>query len=100
MANKIDIKTVDEIAHLARLEFDEVSKPEILNDINRMLTFVDKLNELDTNNVEPLIYMTNETNVMRADIPETTITQKEALKNAPKKDSDYFKAPKVIEQNR
>ncbi len=100
MANTIDIKTVDEIAHLARLEFDEQSKPEILNDINRMLSFVDKLNELDTSSVEPLIYMTNEKNVMRADVPETTLTQKEALKNAPKKDSDYFKAPKVIEQNR
>ncbi len=100
MANKIDIKTVDEIAHLARLEFDDTSKPEIMNDINRMLSFVDKLNELDTKNVEPLIYMTNERNIMRADVPETTLTQKEALKNAPKKDSDYFKAPKVIEQNR
>jgi aspartyl-tRNA(Asn)/glutamyl-tRNA(Gln) amidotransferase subunit C len=100
MADKIDIKTVDEIAHLARLEFDEASKPEILNDLNRMLSFVDKLNELDTSNVEPLIYMTNEKNVLRPDEPEITISQKEALKNAPKKDSDYFKAPKVIEQNR
>lgn len=100
MANKIDIKTVDEIAHLARLEFDEKSKPEILNDINRMLSFVDKLNELDTDKVSPLIYMTDEKNVLRTDVPETSITQKEALKNAPRKDSDYFKAPKVIEQNR
>lgn len=100
MANKIDIKTVDEVAHLARLEFDDTSKPEILNDINRMLQFVDKLNELDTINTEPLIYMTDENNVLRADEPEISISQKEALKNAPKKDSDYFKAPKVIEQNR
>ena len=100
MANSIDIKTVDEIAHLARLEFDDGSKKEILNDMNRMLAFVDKLNELDTDNVEPLIYMTDEKNVLRPDEPETTITQKEALKNAPKKDSDYFKAPKVIAQNR
>jgi|SRR5687768_4334782 aspartyl-tRNA(Asn)/glutamyl-tRNA(Gln) amidotransferase subunit C len=100
MSNKIDLKTVDEIAHLARLEFDDASKKEILNDMNRMLAFVDKLNELDTKNTEPLIYMTRETNIMRADDPETTITQKEALKNAPSKDSDYFKAPKVIAQNR
>ena len=100
MANKMDIKTVDEIAHLARLEFTEESKPEILNDMNRMLSFIDKLNELDTNNVEPLIYLTEEKNILRPDIPETSITQKEALKNAAKKDSDYFKAPKVIEQNR
>ncbi|MBL7910279.1 MAG: Asp-tRNA(Asn)/Glu-tRNA(Gln) amidotransferase subunit GatC [Bacteroidia bacterium] len=98
MANKIDIKTVDEVAHLARLEFNDAAKEEILNDMNRMLSFVDKLNELDTNNVEPLIYMTDEKNIMRKDEPEITVTQKEALKNAPKKDSDYFKAPKVIDQ--
>ena len=100
MANAIDLKTVDEIAHLARLEFNDASKEEILNDINRMIKFIDKLNELDTSAVEPLIYMTNEKNILRHDVPETTITQKEALKNAPKKDSDYFKAPKVISQNR
>jgi aspartyl-tRNA(Asn)/glutamyl-tRNA(Gln) amidotransferase subunit C len=99
MANKIDIKTVDEIAHLARLEFNDEAKAEILNDINRMISFVDKLSELDTEKEEPLIYMTDERNVLREDVPEVTITQKEALKNAPKKDSDYFKVPKVIDQN-
>ena len=100
MPNTIDIKTVDEIAHLARLEFDENAKQGILNDLNRMLSFVDKLNELDTSAVEPLVYLTNEKNVLRPDDPEETLSQKEALKNAPKKDSDYFKAPKVISQNR
>ena len=100
MENKIDIKVVDEIAHLARLEFNAEEKAGILNDMNRMLSFVDKLNELDTEGIEPLIYMTDEKNVLRPDQPEITVTQKEALKNAPKKDSDYFKAPKVIEQNR
>lgn len=98
MAQKIDIKTVDEVAHLARLEFDDEAKVEIANDMNRMLAFVDKLNELDTNGVEPLIYMTNEKNVLREDIAFDTLTQKEALKNAPRKDSDYFKVPKVISQ--
>ena len=96
---KIDIKTVDEVAHLARLEFTEEGKVEILNDMNRMLAFVDKLNEMDTDGVEPLIYMTDEVNVMREDEPKITLTQKEALKNAPKKDSDYFKVPKVIDNN-
>jgi aspartyl-tRNA(Asn)/glutamyl-tRNA(Gln) amidotransferase subunit C len=100
MARKIDTKMVDELAHLARLEFGDEAKQEVLNDMNRMLAFVDKLNELDTSQVEPLIYMTGEHNVLRPDIPEQTVTQKEALMNAPKKDSDYFKAPKVIEQNR
>ncbi len=99
MAQKIDIKTVEEVAHLARLEFNEEGKVEILNDMNRMLAFVDKLNEMDTTDVEPLIYMTDERNVLREDEPKQTLTQKEALKNAPKKDSDYFKVPKVIENH-
>lgn len=99
MAQKIDIKTVEEVAHLARLEFTEEGKLDILNDMNRMLAFVDKLNEMDTDNVNPLIYMTDEVNVMREDDPKITLTQKEALKNAPKKDSDYFKVPKVIDNN-
>lgn len=99
MAQKIDIKTVEEVAHLARLEFTEEGKTDILNDMNRMLAFVDKLNEMDTDGVEPLIYMTDEVNVMREDEPAATLTQKEALKNAPKKDSDYFKVPKVIDNN-
>ena len=99
MAQKIDIKTVEEVAHLARLEFTEEGKADILNDMNRMLAFVDKLNEMDTNGVEPLIYMTDEKNVMREDESKNTLTQKEALKNAPKKDSDYFKVPKVIDNH-
>lgn len=99
MAQKIDIKTVNEVAHLARLEFNEDGKIEILNDMNRMLAFVDKLNELDTDGTEALIYMTDEKNVLREDDPKETLTQKEALKNAPKKDSDYFKVPKVIDNN-
>ncbi len=98
MAQTVDTKTIDEIAHLARLEFNEEAKKEIANDVNRMLGFIDKLNELNTDNVEPLIYINSESNVLRADEPEVTVTQKEALKNAPNKDSDYFKAPKVIEQ--
>ena len=99
MAQKIDIKTVEEVAHLARLEFTEEGKVDILNDMNRMLAFVDKLNEMDTDGVDPLIYMTDEKNVMREDEPKETLTQKEALTNAPKKDSDYFKVPKVIENH-
>ena len=95
--SKIDHKTVDEVAHLARLEFDADAKDEMVKDMSRMLTFVEKLNELDTTGIEPLIYMTDESNVLRKDVVVETISQKEALLNAPKKDSDYFKAPKVID---
>ena len=95
---KIDNETVNKIAHLARLEFENEAKEQIIKDMNNMLVFVEKLNELDTSNVEPLIYMSDETNVLREDEVKQEITQNEALKNAPKKDSDYFKVPKVIEK--
>ena len=95
---KIDSKTVDKLAELAKLEFDEASKKEIINDLNRIVSFVEKLNEMDTTNVEPLVYLTEDTNVMRADEVKQDITQQEALKNAPKRDSDYIKVPKVIDK--
>ena len=94
----VDNETIDKIAHLARLEFEDEAKVEIANDMNRMLDFVDKLNELPTDNVEPLIYMSREVNVLREDFVTQELTQKEALLNAPKKDSDYFKVPKVVEK--
>lgn len=95
---KIDNDTVDKIAHLARLEYTNEAKEEIKKDMNNMLGFIDKLNELDTSNVEPLIYMSDEVNVLREDDVKQEITQEEALKNGPKHDSDYFKVPKVIEK--
>ena len=94
---QIDKKTVDELAQLARLDFKDEAKEEIINDLNKILDFVDKLNELDTENMEPLIYMSEETNRWREDEVKQTVTQDEGLKNAPKHDSDYFKSPKVID---
>ena len=98
--NKIDKDTVDRIAHLARLEFGDAEKEKIVHNMNRMLAFVDKLNELNTEKVEPLIYMCDEVNVLREDEVRETITQKEALMNAPKKDSDYFKVAKVVDNRK
>ncbi len=95
---KIDHKTVDHLAHLARLEFENESKEAIVNDLNRILSFVEKLDELNTDNVSPLIYMTDETNVLREDSIHETISHAQALKNAPKKDSDYFRVPKFVEK--
>ncbi len=95
---KIDTETVDKIAHLARLEFENEEKEQISKDLNNMLGFIEKLNELDTNHVEPLVYMSDEVQVLREDIVTQLISQNDALKNAPKHDSDYFKVPKVIEK--
>ena len=87
---------IDKLATLARLEFNAGEKEEIKKDLTRILDFVEKINELDLENVEPLIFMSSEVNVMREDEVKVEITREEALLNAPKHDSDYFKAPKVI----
>ena len=95
---KIDNSIIDKLTDLSKLEFDAKSKEEIQKDLTRILTFVEKLNELNTDDLEPLIYMTDEVNVLREDEVKQVITQKEALLNGPKKDSDYFKMPKVLEK--
>ncbi len=93
---EITDRTVDELAHLARLQFEGEEEERIKNDLNRILGFMEKLNELDTEGVEPLIYLSEELNMLRNDEARTTITQQQALKNAPQRDSDYFKVPKVL----
>lgn len=95
---KIDKDLVDKIAHLARLEFRNEQKEKIEQDLNNILSFMESLNEVDTSNVAPLVYMTDEKNVFRKDEVKQEITHEQALQNAPKKDSDYFRVPKVIEQ--
>ena len=92
-----DIQTIRKIAHLARLEFNEEKEQEMLQDLNKILNWVDQLRELDTESVEPLIHMSEEVNVVREDLAQNTVSHDEALKNAPKKDSDYFRVPKVLE---
>lgn len=93
---KITEELIDHIAHLSRLEFEGEKRVAIKQDLERITTFMDKLQEVDTEGVEPLIFMTNEVNRLREDVVEETVSQDEALKNAPKKDSDYFRIPKVL----
>jgi aspartyl-tRNA(Asn)/glutamyl-tRNA(Gln) amidotransferase subunit C len=95
---KLSDEIIDHIAHLARLEFEGESKAAIKSDLENIIQFMDKLSELPTDQVEPLIFMSDEVNKLRDDIAQTTLSQQEALKNAPKKDSDYFRIPKVLEK--
>jgi len=95
---KLDKATVEKLAHLARLEFSESEKEEMLSDLNKMMAFVDKINELDLEGVEPLIYLTDEENVLRKDEVQGQVSKDEALKNAPDKDTDYFRVPKVLKR--
>ncbi len=92
-----DIQTIRKLAHLARLEFNEEKEQEMLQDLNKILNWVDQLRELDTEQVEPLIHMTQEVNVFREDTARNEISHEEGLMNAPRKDSDYFRVPKVLE---
>ncbi len=94
----IDKQTVEKVAHLARLELAEDEKKKLIQDMNKILGFMDKLNEINTNGIEPLVYMTNEINVLREDVIRQEITHQEALQNAPKHDEDYFLVAKVIEK--
>ncbi len=87
---------VDKLAHLARLQFNDTEKEEIRNDLQRMIGFVEKLNELDVQGVEPLLHMSDEVNVLREDEIKGSISREEALKNAPLHDEQFFKVPKVI----
>ena len=92
-----DIQTIRKLAHLARLEFDETKEQEMLQDLNKILDWMEKLRELDTSTVEPLLHMSEEVNVLRPDAARMVITHEEGLKNAPRKDSDYFRVPKVLD---
>ena len=91
-------KLIQDIAALAKLEFDEQSGEQMKADLEKIIGFVDKLNEIDTEGVEPLIYLSEEVNVLREDEIKAVVSQVEALKNAPEKDSDYFKVPTVLKK--
>jgi len=92
----IDQDTVEKIAHLARLELSADEKQAMITDMNKILGFMDKLNEIDTTGIEPLVYMTKEVNTLREDVIKQEIIHEEALLNAPKQDGEYFLVAKVI----
>jgi aspartyl-tRNA(Asn)/glutamyl-tRNA(Gln) amidotransferase subunit C len=87
---------IEKLAHLARLKFNDADKEEIKNDLRRMIAFVEKLNELNLEGVEPLLHMSDEINVLREDEIKGSVTREDGLKNAPTHDEQFFKVPKVI----
>ncbi len=94
---KIDLNTVKKIAHLARLDFDESGAEKMQKDMTQILDWVEQLSEVDTEGVEPLTTMSSEVNVLREDVVGEHLTHEQGLKNAPQRDSDYFRVPKVLE---
>jgi aspartyl-tRNA(Asn)/glutamyl-tRNA(Gln) amidotransferase subunit C len=94
---EVNKDTVKKIAHLSRLQFTDEEETKLQGEMTKILSWMEKLNELDTDQVEPLIHMSHEINVIRPDVVVDELAHKNALLNAPKKDSDYFRVPKVIE---
>ena len=92
----VNDELVDKIASLARLEFNSQEKEEIKSDLQQMIAFIDKLDELDTTGIEPLLHMSENVNVLREDEVSGTISREEAFSNAPLHDEQFFKVPKVI----
>lgn len=95
---KVTDALVDKLAHLSRLEFNAVDKEQIKNDLQRMISFVEKLDELDLKDTEPLLHMSSNVNVLREDEVKGSISREEGLKNAPDHDNKFIKVPKVIKK--
>ena len=89
---------VDKLANLARLQFNDTEKEAIKNDLQRMIHFVEKLNEVDTTGVEPLLHMSEQVNILREDEVKGSISREEGLQNAAVHDKEFFKVPKVIKK--
>ncbi len=95
---EVNDEMVDKLANLAKLQFNASEKQAIKTDLQKMIQFVEKLNELDTTGVEPLLHMSDGVNVLREDEVKGSIAREEALKNAPLQDGVFFKVPKVIKK--
>lgn len=96
---KITDELMEKIAHLARLEIKDSEREALKKDMNDILAWVDKLKEVDTEGVEPLVYMSNEIDNVREDKVENQLPQQEALDNAPDSDGKFFRVPKVIDKS-
>lgn len=94
----IDKQTITKVANLARIEIEESKTAELIADMNKILTFMEKLNELDTTGVEPLIYMNTDENIWREDVVNQEITVNEGLENAAVHNERFFLVPKIIEK--
>jgi len=94
----LDSKTIYKIADLARIHIDDKEVDTLIPEMNKILSFMEKLNELDTSNVKPLVYMNEATNVWREDVVKQEISTSNGLKNAAKHTDQFFMVPKIIEK--
>ena len=96
---KIDNNLILKLEKLSRLKLSEDERVSMISNLSDMLKLVEKLEELPTDNVEPLIYVNGETNIWRNDESETLISTEMAVKNAPEAQENFFSVPRVINLN-
>jgi len=94
---KITIKQVEHVANLARLRFNEEEKIKLAEHLEEILEYIDQLNKLDTEKIEPTSHVIPVKNVVREDIVKPSLTQDESLANAPSPVNGLFEVPKIIE---
>ena len=93
----IDLKTIKHISKLSRISIDEQKADKLVNDLNSIFKFIEKLNELKTDNVEPLTSVAETTLKLRPDEVKSKDIREQIIKNSPQDNEDYFVVPKVIE---
>lgn len=89
---------IDKLANLAKLEFDAAEKTAIKNDLAQVIGFFEQINAIDTEGVEPLVYLNDEINSFRTDNALPLISHEQALSNAPQQDGTYILVPKMIKK--
>ncbi len=92
----LDTETLRKIAHLSRLELAEEDEQKMKDSLNSIITWVEKLSELDTTGVAPLTHLTQEINALREDVVANMLSREQGLENAPLHDGAFFRVPKVI----
>ena len=95
--SKITIKDVEYVAGLAQLELAPEAKERLVREMGEILGYMDKLNQLDTEGVEPMMHAMAMTNVFREDEVGASLSRDDALKNAPDHDGEYFLVPKILD---
>ena len=99
MAKKIDQAQVRKVAKLSRLELTKAEVEEFTGQLSAILDYVEKMNELDTANVEPLAHCLPISNVFRQDCVKESLGTEKTLGNAPQRDGDFFKVPKILDDS-
>jgi aspartyl-tRNA(Asn)/glutamyl-tRNA(Gln) amidotransferase subunit C len=94
---QIDAALISRLEKLSRLQLGDAEREKLTGDLQRILDMVDTLRALDTENVEPLVYLNDAVNVLRADEVGRQLTISEALQNAPEQNGQFFMVPKMID---